>query len=160
MPLFIPWYIYIPKECFSPLKQSTTAWASLREEDQEQDQQQIKSQVKNLQSKSAMSYINRSDLFQKLFVSKARCPCFIHQNSTGNGAHYTHEHFPPGNVGVCCQSPKIKSGLDSDGGACSPSVHPETPPVASGELIEVVWHGWPASWPSVSNGPTTTAGRR
>jgi len=41
-------------------------------------------------------------------------------------------------VGVCCQSPKIKSGLDSDGGACSPSVHPETPAVASGELIEVV----------------------
>ena len=74
MPLFIPWYIYIPKECFSPLKQSTTAWASLREEDQEQDQQQIKSQVKNLQSKSAMSYINRSDLFQRLFCFKSSVP--------------------------------------------------------------------------------------
>lgn len=120
MPLFYSLIHHIPKECFSPLKQSTTAWASLREEDQEQDQQQIKSQVKNLQSKSAMSYINRSDLFQKLFVSKARCPCFIHQNSTGNGAHYTHEHFPPGNVGVCRQSPKIKSGLDSDGGGLTP----------------------------------------
>ena len=110
MPLFYSLIHHIPKECFSPLKQSTTAWASLREEDQEQDQQQIKSQVKNLQSKSAMSYINRSDLFQKLFVSKARCPCFIHQNSTGNGAHYTHEHFPPGNVWVCCQSPKYRFG--------------------------------------------------
>lgn len=71
MPLFIPWYIYIPKECFSPLKQSTTAWASLREEDQQQDQDQDLQQVKSLQSKSAMSYINRSGLFQRLSVFKS-----------------------------------------------------------------------------------------
>jgi len=31
MPLFIPRYICIPKECFSPLKHSSSVWASLRE---------------------------------------------------------------------------------------------------------------------------------
>ncbi|MFD4035546.1 hypothetical protein ACFWVP_34775, partial [Streptomyces sp. NPDC058637] len=62
---------HIPKECFSPLKHSTSAWASLREEDQQQDQDQDLQQVKSLQSKSAMSYINRSGLFQRLSVFKS-----------------------------------------------------------------------------------------
>ena len=71
MPLFYSLIHHIPKECFSPLKHSTSAWASLREEDQQQDQDQDLQQVKSLQSKSAMSYINRSGLFQRLSVFKS-----------------------------------------------------------------------------------------
>ena len=71
------------------------------------------------------------------FKSRRR-PCFIHQNSTGNGAHTHDRTAPVGSFRVCCQSPKIKSGLDSDEGGPSIPFHPETLPVASGELIEVV----------------------
>lgn len=154
MLLCVLWYINIPKECFSPLKHSTSAWARVREEDQEQDQKP--------RSRSRAGSLQKNFVFsQWLFVSKApRCLCFIHQNSTGDGAYYTPEHFPPGNVGVCCQSPKSKSGLDSDEGAPSIPFHPRSSTEATGDVIEVVWHGWPASWPSVSNDPTTTEGRR
>ena len=153
MPLFILWYIDIPKECFSPLKHSTSAWARVREEDQEQDQKP--------RSRSRAGSLQKTSFFSVAVCFKSTALLVLYSPEQHRRRCHTHDRTAPaGSFRVCCQSPKSKSGLDSDEGAPSIPFHPRSSTEATGDVIEVVWHGWPASWPSVSNDPTTTAGRR
>lgn len=61
--------------------------------------------------------------------------------------------FPSRECGVCCQSPKSKSGLDSDEGGPSIPFHPRSSTEATGELIEVVWCAGTASPSQCSKWP-------
>lgn len=118
MPLSILWYINIPKECFSPLKHSTSVWACYAG----------RSTARSRSTASQKLTIKSVNVLHKSFrfIPEAVCfksrrrPCFIHQNSTGDGAHYTHEHFPPGNVWVCCQSPEDQKRVGQWWGCLTP----------------------------------------
>ena len=157
MPLFYSLIHHIPKECFSPLKHSTSAWASRTRgrsrarstTDQKPDQDQELVAFKKLR------------FSQWLSVSKSCGALALITRTAPATVPITPMNISlQGMYGCAVPSPKVKSGLDSDEGVPSIPFHPRSSREATGDVIEVVWHGWPASWPSVSNGPTTNAVRR
>lgn len=144
MPLSILWYINIPKECFSPLKHSTSAWARYA--------RKINSKIKS-QDQELVAF-KKLRFSQWLSVSKSCGALALITRTAPATVPITPMNISlQGMYGCAVPSPKSKSGLDSDGGACSPSVHPETPAVASGELIEVVWCAGTASPSQCSKWP-------
>ena len=119
---------------------------SLREEDQEQNQQP--------RSRSRADSLQKTSFFSVAVCFKSTALLVLYSPEQHRRRCHTHDRTAPaGSFRVCCQSPKSKSGLDSDEGAWPPSVHPETPPVASGELIEVVWCAGTASPSQCSKWP-------
>jgi len=128
---------------------------------QNQGQKQVKSQSQKLTAKSVnvlhkpFRFIPEACLFLKAIRV---APAFITRTSTADGA-ITHT-IPTGMVVWLSVNGTAKAGWTVVRVPHPPHSTLKAPVRLLAERIEVVWHGWPASWPSMTNDPTTTAGRR
>ena len=147
---FIPWYICIPKECFSPLKHSTSAWASRTRgrsrarstTDQKPDQDQKLVAFKKLRFSQLLS-VSKSCGALALITRTAPATVPITPMNISLQGMY----------GCAVPSPESKSGLDSDEGGPSIPFHPRSSIEATGDVIEVVWCAGTASPSQCSKWP-------